>query len=167
MRTIYKPISKVIARLCATAVIALCLMPADAEEDVTEEERAKYGVKPAGLSVIQWEQLKAKRPMPFDNGPATINVSGYPCDMRKIYRDVFSPKCSQCHTLARPINSTHALPEEWKKYVKRMMKKPGSNIDPKSAVKIHEFLVYDSSIRKKDLLAKKKNNMAAPVLKEE
>jgi hypothetical protein len=91
----------------------------------------------------------------FDSGPKTIDVSAYPPEMQKSY-EVFAARCSKCHTLARPINSDYALPDEWSRYVKRMMRKPGSGISPKDGKKIFEFLAYDSSIRKKDLITKKK-----------
>ena len=87
----------------------------------------------------------------FEKGPATINVSKYPSGIQANYQ-VFSEKCSQCHKLSRPINSDYALPDEWSRYVKRMMRKPGSGIDASTGKKIYEFLVYDSSVRKKTML---------------
>lgn len=90
----------------------------------------------------------------FDGGPKTIDVSSYPTDMQKNYQ-VFAARCAKCHTLARPINSDYALPDEWSRYVKRMMRKPGSGISPKDGKQIYEFLAYDSSVRKKDLIKKK------------
>ncbi len=111
--------------------------------------------KPEGMSDEEWEKMKAKRPLPFDTGPDTIDVSVYPEEMQDIYKNVFTKKCSKCHTISRPINAPYALPAEWKKYIKKMMKKPGSAINPIAAKKIYKFLVYDSSIRKKDSIAKK------------
>ena len=87
----------------------------------------------------------------FEKGPATINVSRYPSVIQADY-EVFTQKCSQCHKLSRPINSDYALPSEWSRYVHRMMSKPGSGIDGSSGMKIYEFLVYDSSVRKKGML---------------
>jgi hypothetical protein len=87
----------------------------------------------------------------FDKGPATIHVSGYPEKLQDYY-EVFSRKCSQCHRLSRPINSDYVLPEQWSRYIKRMMYKPGSNISRSEAKKIYDFLVYDSSVRKKKQL---------------
>ena len=84
-----------------------------------------------------------------EQGPATINVSKYPQAIQDNYTDVFSVKCTQCHRLSRPLNSDYSLPAEWERYVKRMMHKPGSNINSDEAKKIFDFLVYDSSIRKK------------------
>ena len=91
----------------------------------------------------------------FDLGAQTIDVSTYPEEMQQKY-EIFAERCSKCHTLARPINSDYALEEEWSRYVKRMMRKPGSGIAPKEAKQIFEFLAYDSSVRKKELIEKKK-----------
>jgi len=91
----------------------------------------------------------------LDKGPQTIDVSSYPEEMQQKY-ELFAERCSKCHTLARPINSDYALEEEWSRYVKRMMRKPGSGIAPKEAKQIFEFLAYDSSVRKKELIEKKK-----------
>jgi len=90
----------------------------------------------------------------FEKGPATIDVSKYPQAIQDRYA-IFSQKCSQCHKLSRPINSDYALPSEWSRYIKRMMYKPGSGISRGDGKKIYEFLVYDSSVRKKTLLDKK------------
>ncbi len=87
----------------------------------------------------------------FEKGPATINVSKYPDGIQEDY-ELFSQKCTQCHRLSRPINSDYALPDEWSRYVKRMMHKPGSGIGASDGKKIYEFLVYDSSVRKKAML---------------
>lgn len=90
----------------------------------------------------------------FEKGPATIDVSKYPQGIQENY-EVFSQKCTQCHKLSRPINSDYALPDEWSRYIKRMMYKPGSGIGQAEGKKIFEFLVYDSSIRKKAMVEEK------------
>jgi hypothetical protein len=90
----------------------------------------------------------------FEKGPATINVSKYPQGIQENY-EVFSQKCSQCHKLSRPINSDYALPDEWSRYIKRMMYKPGSGIGAGDGKKIYEFLVYDASVRKKVMVDEK------------
>ncbi len=101
----------------------------------------------------------------FEKGPATIDVSKYPEAIRDNYA-LFSQRCSQCHNLSRPINSDYALPEEWSRYIKRMMHKPGSGISAGDGKKIYEFLVYDSSIRKKAMMDEKLAK-ATPKEKEE
>src|SRR5512135_1251246 len=90
----------------------------------------------------------------FEKGPATVDVSKYPDGIKENY-EVFSQKCSQCHKLSRPINSDYALPEEWSRYIKRMMHKPGSGISASDGKKIFDFLAYDSSVRKKKMLDEK------------
>jgi len=87
----------------------------------------------------------------FEKGPATINVSKYPSGIQANY-EVFTQKCSQCHKLSRPINSDYALPDEWSRYIKRMMNKPGSGISSGDGKKIYDFLVYDSNVRKKAMV---------------
>jgi hypothetical protein len=105
-------------------------------------------------SVRSADQLDAEtkaRVERFEKGPATINVSKYPSGIQADY-EVFSEKCSQCHKLSRPINSDYALPSEWSRYIKRMMNKPGSGISSGDGKKIYDFLVYDSSVRKKAMV---------------
>ena len=89
-----------------------------------------------------------------ETGAATIDVSKYPPAMQERY-PIFARRCAQCHRISRAINSDYALPDEWERYIKRMMHKPGSGIDKEDGKKIYEFLVYDTSVRKKDVLQKK------------
>jgi hypothetical protein len=84
--------------------------------------------------------------LPQDKGPASINISTYPVELQKSYK-LFSDKCSKCHTLARPINTTMADPD-WARYVKRMMHKPNSGISDAQGKAIYEFLSYDQKTRK-------------------
>lgn len=114
-------------------------------------------------STAAWPARAADEPMDaetkarverFEKGPATINVSKYPQGIQDNY-EVFSTKCTQCHKLSRPINSDYALPDEWSRYIKRMMHKPGSGISNAEGKQIYEFLVYDSSIRKKAMVDEK------------
>lgn len=84
---------------------------------------------------------------PADKGPNFIDVTTYPPKMQEAY-ELFARKCSRCHTIARPINSTFAA-AEWRKYVYKMMRKPGSGLTPKTAEEIIKFLIYDSEHREK------------------
>ena len=95
-----------------------------------------------------------------DKGVDSIDVSKYPKEQQENYK-VFSEKCSKCHTLARPINSKYALPEEWTAYVDKMRHKKRSGIDDDAQKTITDFLIYDSSVRKKDLIAQKLKDKAA------
>ena len=84
--------------------------------------------------------------LPQDKGPDKVNVSTYPADQQKDYK-VFTDKCSKCHTIARPINTTMTR-AEWERYVKRMMHKPNSGISDSQGKAIFEFLAYDQENRK-------------------
>ncbi len=84
--------------------------------------------------------------LPQDKGPDKIDVSSYPPEMQKSYK-LFAVKCSKCHTIARPINTTMTRPE-WERYVKRMMHKPNSGISDKDGKQIFDFLMYDETQRK-------------------
>lgn len=78
-----------------------------------------------------------------DGGPGTIDVSGYP-DLQKRNYEIFSAKCSKCHPLARPINSKFSA-VEWKRYIKRMVRRPNSGINEEQAANVYEFLKYYSA----------------------
>lgn len=84
--------------------------------------------------------------LPQDKGPDKLNVSAYPPEIQTGYK-TFSSKCSKCHTLARPINTTMTR-DEWERYVKRMMHKPNSGIGEKQGKEIFSFLIYDQTERK-------------------
>jgi hypothetical protein len=103
---------------------------------------------------VRGEEALDPRIAQYDKGPATIDVSKYPTEMQENYK-LFNKKCTQCHTLARPINCEFALEDEWERYVKRMMRKPNSGISSAEAKKIFEFLAYDSKTRKKELYEKR------------
>jgi hypothetical protein len=84
-----------------------------------------------------------------DKGPSKIDpkvLATYSPKAKAIY-SLFRNKCSKCHTLARPLN-TDLSPTKWEEYVKRMMSKPGSGINPSEAKQIWQFLVYDTVKRK-------------------
>lgn len=132
-------------RLPAVALACLSLTtasvssePLEAKDHRTGQQSTKEDVKEA-----------AKRPYANDLGPDVIDVSAYPRDMQRAY-ELFARRCSECHTLARPINSQWATSVLWEHYVKRMWRKPGSGINGVEAKQIWEFLVYDSQVRKLD-----------------
>ena len=95
------------------------------------------------------ERARAQKyPYANDLGPDQIDVSAYPVALQRTYQGVLAQKCARCHGMARVINSEFVAPDVWKKYVKRMMIKPGSDISAADAQQIWEFLVYDSKARK-------------------
>lgn len=89
-----------------------------------------------------------------DRGPNRIDVSKYPEHIKRSYK-LFVKRCSKCHSLAKPINSSLCLPEEWEGYIKKILRNPDSGIYLPDAKNIYEFLVYDSSIRKKECIEQK------------
>jgi len=108
-----------------------------------------------------------------DLGSATIDASNYPRKYQKTFKMAFQ-KCAKCHSLSRPLNSQflelskkeiEVLKKEnpdifeknnilmiesaiWKRYVQRMMAKPGCDINSKDGKAIWQFLVFDSKHRK-------------------
>lgn len=112
---------------------------------------------------------QATKVFPADKGPKTIDkkiLDTYPKGMQEIYYKLFRKRCSKCHTLARPINTT-LTPTKWQEYVKRMMNKPGSGIKPAEAREIWKFLVYDTYRRKKSKLDKQLASLPADQRKKE
>ena len=126
--------TKIIAVVALTSIAGAALVMRAADEPLDAETKARV-----------------ER---FEKGAATVDVSKYPEGIKEDY-EVFSAKCSQCHKLSRPINSDYALPEEWSRYIKRMMHKPGSGISAGDGKKIFDFLAYDSSVRKKKMVDEK------------
>jgi len=61
----------------------------------------------------------------------------------------------KCHNLSRPINSNHVLPDEWSHCLGRMKRRPGSDINSSEEKQLYDFLVYDSSVRKRSELEAK------------
>ena len=102
---------------------------------------------------------------PSAKGSATIDVSKYPAGIQENYK-VFSRKCSQCHNLSRPINSDHVLPDEWSRCIGRMKRRSGSDISSSEERLLYDFLVYDSSVRKRDKLAAKLQALTPDAQKE-
>lgn len=85
----------------------------------------------------------ADKPDPRDFGPGSIDVSGYPAEQRKNY-EMYSVKCAKCHPLARSVNARFSA-QEWKKYMKRMIRRPNSGINEEQAASVYEFLKYYST----------------------
>jgi hypothetical protein len=78
-----------------------------------------------------------------DSGPDRIDVSSYPPEQKGRY-ELFRQKCSKCHSIARPVNSRFTA-QEWKRYVKRMVRRPNAGITDEQAEDVFEFLKYYSS----------------------
>jgi hypothetical protein len=79
-------------------------------------------------------------PDPRDSGPDKIDISGYPPEQQKRY-PVFEKKCAKCHPVARAINSRFNA-SEWKRYMKRMVRRPNAGVTDDQADDIYEFLKF-------------------------
>ncbi|MEK7389650.1 MAG: hypothetical protein AAB036_08125 [Elusimicrobiota bacterium] len=132
------------------------------------------GVRAAELS----EKDKAlANPYSNDFGPEAVDeavLKTYPANVQAGYKALIKG-CAQCHSAARPLNSRFVEPLDdaalaklkkdqpelfkdasvwqietklWNRYVKRMMNKPGCNIEKKDGKAIWEFLAHDSVARK-------------------
>jgi hypothetical protein len=82
------------------------------------------------------------KPDPRDFGPNQIDVSAYPAPQQKNY-DVYAGKCAKCHPLARSVNARFNA-NEWKRYMKRMIRRPNSGINEEQAALIYDFLKFYS-----------------------
>jgi hypothetical protein len=83
------------------------------------------------------------KPDPRDGGPGTIDVSKFPPEQQRNY-DMYSGKCQKCHPLARSINARFSA-QDWKRYMKRMIRRPNSGINEEQAANIYEFLKFYST----------------------
>lgn len=113
----------------------------------------------AGVALAQEEETPEERRARWDRGPQTIDVSNYPPEMQARY-ERFADKCSKCHNLSRPINAEFTT-EEWASYLDKMMRKKGSGISKKDKNEIYEFLVYDTTIRKPQLIKRDPESTSA------
>jgi len=75
-----------------------------------------------------------------DDGPDRVDVSSYPAEQQARY-PVFMQKCAKCHPAARAINSRFDS-SDWKRYMKKMIRRPNSGINEEQAADIYEFLKY-------------------------
>jgi hypothetical protein len=78
-----------------------------------------------------------------DKGADRIDVSGYPKEQQERY-ELFAQKCSRCHPLARSINAKFT-PDEWKRYLKRMVRRTGAGVTDDQATELFEFLKFHAS----------------------
>ncbi len=83
------------------------------------------------------------KPDPRDSGPGAIDVSRYPEPMQKAY-EMFAVKCAKCHPLARSVNARFSA-QDWKRYMKKMIRRPNSGVNEEQAANIYDFLKYHSA----------------------
>ena len=78
-----------------------------------------------------------------DKGADKLDVSAYPKAQQDRYA-LFAQKCARCHPLARSINSRFTS-QEWKRYMKRMVRRTGAGVTDEQSAEIYEFLKFYSS----------------------
>ncbi len=92
-------------------------------------------------------------PAPEDLGPAQIDVSDYPPEYQKTYREVFVPFFTKYGGTARMVNSPLVTAEEWRKEIDRIRTRPPCCaacpfLSLNDARALYKFMVYDSGRRK-------------------
>jgi hypothetical protein len=92
------------------------------------------------LALLAGAEPEKAPPDPRDFGPGTIDVSSWPDDQQRRY-EVAAVKCAKCHPFARAVNS-HYSSSQWKKYMKKMLRRPNSAINEEQAQHIFEFLKF-------------------------
>ena len=120
-----------LAAVLSTCVLTLGAAAAPAQSTAADEARLKK----------------------LDAGAKTIDVSKYSAEQQKTYKS-YEKKCSTCHVIARAINTDMVLPIDWERYIKRMMYKPNAGISAADGRTLYQFVVYDASLRKADLMRK-------------
>ena len=85
-----------------------------------------------GPEKVQWD--------PRDAGPSAIDVSDYPPEHQQRYR-LLVAKCVKCHPISRTINSDFDA-VQWKRYMKKMIRRPNSGANEEQSAEMYEFLKY-------------------------
>jgi hypothetical protein len=70
-----------------------------------------------------------------------LDPASLPENIRADYA-VFASRCSKCHALARPLNAGITDDEQWRLYVNRMRRQPGSGITMDDQVAVLRFLEH-------------------------
>ena len=114
-------------------------------------EKTKQAMFVAGALVLAATTYSAEnQKFAADKGHPYLSkdlIKTYPEDIQKGYK-VTLVKCAKCHTPTRGFNTIMYNQEDWKRYVKRMMSKPNSNISSDEGKQIYLFLKYDQENRK-------------------
>ena len=111
------------------------------------------GLSLSGLALFAGDFTKSELESMYyaDLGPASIDVSKYPPRQQERYA-VFSRVCSQCHTLARAVNSPTTTRDMWEYYIFKMRFwtkfEHGTRYTKQEGQEILDFLVYDAQTRK-------------------
>lgn len=79
----------------------------------------------------------------FACGPRNegLDASKIPADLRGDYQ-LFTVRCSKCHSLARPLSAGITDDQQWVDYVNRMRRQPASGISYEDQAHILRFLKW-------------------------
>ncbi len=99
------------------------------------------------------EEFLSTYPQELIGALKSISVKRYPEPLQVTY-EVFQAKCTTCHGAEDSLQAKQVLPSYWETTTRRMQAMKDSNISPDEAAAIAEFLIYDSSVRRKSLLDK-------------
>lgn len=151
------------------ALAGLALVPASRAAELTEKEKALANPYPNdyGPETLPDDVIKAypanvqagyKQLIDKKAGCAQCHSSARPLNSRFVEPEGGTDDAKQEAALAKMKKDQPDLFKDasiaqvevkvWSRYVKRMMNKPGCNLDKASAKKIYEFLSYDSVKRK-------------------
>lgn len=100
----------------------------------------------AALAVVTTSSAVAGAP--DERAPDTVDTSNFTPEMKGHY-EVFALKCSKCHSLSRPLN-VRLSATEWKLYLKKMIRRPGSGINEEAARRVYEFLKFYAEQKAKE-----------------
>jgi len=92
------------------------------------------------LGLLLGAEPEKAPPDPRDYGSSSIDVSTYPEEQQRRY-EMLVAKCQKCHPIARTVNS-HFSSQQWKRYMKKMLRRPNSGINEEQAQRIYEFLKF-------------------------
>ena len=104
---------------------------------------AMAGASAVLASLLFTGAVEKAPPDPRDNGPDRIDITGYPGEQQKEYV-VYAAKCVKCHPLARSVNARYSA-TDWKRYLKRMIRRPNSGINEEQAAQIYDFLKFHAN----------------------
>lgn len=104
------------------------------------------------------EELLSTSPQELVGAIKTISVKRYPESLQSTY-DVFQAKCTTCHGAEDSLQSKQVLPSYWETTTHRMQAMKDSNLSSQEASDIAEFLIYDSSVRRKSLFDRQLNDL--------
>ncbi len=75
-----------------------------------------------------------------------LDIRTIPPEYRDDY-ELFASRCSRCHSLARPVASNFNE-AQWRNYVERMRRQPGSGIHPDDEPRLLRFLYWYAASRR-------------------